>query len=629
MLIYLHKNKLLVSDTALATADNCCCNCYRKETETGDPEEPICYTFVCQQNHPGDGWVKISQGCENCGEIIECSNYTQWQIIDTNGYLYAQGPIGSSPPDQVLIDLPQPFIPLFYDAPAGPRSFKLQAKCGLNQAWHTMEEWDDTITLCGTTNNRYPQHPWLVTWLTQDPCDIARTPEGQKICEYSQPCSNLSYVAGNFDGQEWRDPDHTIAVTFTGAEDGEWTNLANWEDAGGRSPARFLPDSNSDIIIDNTVSSKPIDFIISVKSITINNNKIFAIEASCETVLCYGEIASSASNICGEPYKGKVSYSVSATLDGGILSGELIQLGVSRALFNNNSSITSNGKMIGNAKVDNLSTNEGTITGNAEFDNASRNKTGGVVEGDAVFRNGSMNTQATVEGNAQFYNDSANSFATVEGNAEFYDTSTNDSNAVVQGNATFNNSSSNMNTATVQGTSIFNTNSSNLGLCQDQATFNDNSSNALGGVCQSNDNIFNGTSTNSGVANGATFNANARNTSTGVINNAAIFNDNSENEGDADGGATFNGSSINDTDGRASGATFNTNAKNKGEVMGSAIFNGSSINDTTGTVTNNATFNDSSRNKGNVIGTATFDWPNACNDGGTAGTFIPADPTCP
>jgi len=71
-------------------------------------------------------------------------------------------------------------------------------------------------------------------------------------------------------------------------------------------------------------------------------------------------------------------------------------------------------------------------------------------------------------------------------------------------------------------------------------------------------------------------------------------------------------------------ATFNDNAFNVNIITGTAIFNGNTSNSGDGTV-GNATFNDNSVNFGTVTGTATFN-DSACNDAGTAGTFVPDPP---
>jgi hypothetical protein len=74
-------------------------------------------------------------------------------------------------------------------------------------------------------------------------------------------------------------------------------------------------------------------------------------------------------------------------------------------------------------------------------------------------------------------------------------------------------------------------------------------------------------------------------------------------------------------------ATFTGESFNYATVTGNATFNDSSEN--VGTVTGNATFNDSSRHSLTVTGTATFN-DSACNQGGTAGTFVPdPPPSCP
>lgn len=622
------------------TVSGCCYSgvelyCFEKTTNVpaGPYGEPAydCVTKICATGIPeGEtGWSQIGGpydcGCdESCSNSGNCLGYTDWKIIDQNNYVYASGDIRYEG-NALLDDLPNPFTPLFYNS-TGEKNFKLQALCSSGD-WHNIQTWNGTITLCNSLADRYPSEPFSGPWATQGDCSKRINEDGDFICDINGQSTSCPFLSPGTlgDGQAWRDPDHTVGVTFTGAVDGEWTNLANWKDANNNSPARYLPDGTTNVTIDGDVTSAPNNYNATVNILTININKKFAIAAQCVDLVCAGTI-DRPSPVCPEQF-GKITCTGSAVLNGGTLDGELIN---GEAQFNNNSTITADGVMTGSAVLDD-SDNFGTITGNAEFKNNSRNIQGGVVQGDAIFRTGSLNTQATVEGNATFYDDSSNS-STVEGNAEFWDTSTNVGidwplrNAVVQGNATFNNASANMNAATVNGESTFNDTSYNIGLCVDIAIFNGNSSNNLGGVCQS-DTTFNNSATNSGVCGTtATFNNSSRNTSTGVINNAAIFNDTSENEGDADGGATFNNSSINDSTGSVlNGAVFNTSSKNKGEVTGDGIFNNSSVNDTTGVVALNATFNNDSINKGTVISTATFN-NDACNDSGTAGTFIPDPP---
>jgi hypothetical protein len=113
-------------------------------------------------------------------------------------------------------------------------------------------------------------------------------------------------------------------------------------------------------------------------------------------------------------------------------------------------------------------------------------------------------------------------------------------------------------------------------------------------------------------------------TFSGTLTGNAAFNDSSNNSGTVTGNATFNDSSNNS--GTVTGnATFNDSSGlvNGGTVTGNATFNSGGYND--GTVGGNATFNDGTVNYGTVTGTATFTG-SACNDGGTAGTFVPDPP---
>lgn len=76
------------------------------------------------------------------------------------------------------------------------------------------------------------------------------------------------------------------------------------------------------------------------------------------------------------------------------------------------------------------------------------------------------------------------------------------------------------------------------------------------------------------------------------------------------GAAAFNGGSFLDFSSTLTGnATFNNSVISGGFLTGNATFNDTSINYGSGTVTGTATFTGS-----------------ACNDGGTAGTFVPDPP---
>lgn len=643
--LYLQNGKILIQNGALATSENCCCNdnCYRREVATGDPIDPICYQFACQNNIPeGGGWVKISTGCDNCGDNIVCADYTEWRIRDTADYLYAKGPVTQTQFGQELTDLPSaPFKPLFYDAPAGNRSFKLEALCSANNQWHVLEEWEGTITLCGatndrypTTNDRYPSRNLPGPWNLQKPCDKPRI-GGIPLC--NPPITCLQLIAGSIgDGQAWRDPDHTIAVTFTGAEDGEWTNLANWQDAAGRSPARYLPDSDSNVFINARLDNVPSDYDVTVNSLTINEGGDVYIEITTNNLLVYGRVGYISP--CDE-YRSKYGIITvngnSCVFDGGVLEGTVYASNTT-TYFNNNSYIRWEstflcggllGNLIGDAEFNTGSYNAGEITGDVVvFNNNTYNACcgsnynaqvgGGCIQANDVTFNGNSYNEGvirTTHGVVTFKNTSANRadgliLGEGYGTVKFYDTSKNTGTGNGIGDV---------------GHVYFYDSAYNDGYAAgSNVTFEDNSYN---------DGTVEYTTTNftDDSINGKN-NTNAEVKNNEINTSQANFSVRSKNKGKSFAETTFSGSAINDTTGSVSSfeVYFEGTSSNKGSVTiaeNSAIFRNSSINDTAGTVNGNASFENTSRNKGSVTGTADFTL-GGCNDGGTATTFIPDPP---
>lgn len=468
--------------------------------------------------------IAASEGCCCCASGT-CRLPTEWRIVDSadSTRIFAAGPV--SPDTGNLEQVPQPFTPIYYWQ-LGPTTYRLEVLGCNGTAWAPLTTFTMTNLMCFPPADRYPEYGWPETcWPPPPGCDCALDANGDPT-DPCIPCPNLCLgLAGT--GQEWRDPDHGQAATFHGGIDGEWTNLNNWADANGRTPAISLPGSSSTVTIDGDVTSKPTGYSAQAGIITINAGRNFSIEATCSTLQCYGTVARPASPVCANAY-GKITCTSAATFTGGRLDGELI----GDAQFLASSLVSDVGVVTGSALFDD-SDNEGTVTGNGEFDNASRNKTGGVVEGNAIFRNGSVNTQATVEGDAEFYDDSANSNGTVEGNAEFYGTSTNESNANVNGTATFNDSSFNNTTANVYGAATFNGSSYNAAHCWSTA-------------------VFTGSTQNQFLVSGnATFNGGSRNNQGAFVGGDATFNDAARNAGSVNGTATFNGSSCNEATGTA------------------------------------------------------------------------------
>ena len=512
-----------------------------------------------------DGLLGAGEGC-CCHPPEECPCLfpTEWRITDSEGHVYAKGPVVAAGGPQcetvvpALEDLPNPFSPQFYWAD-GEVGFTLELLGCNGDSWDTLDSWSATISLCD--GGRYPSQPLDGPWQPPGPgpCQCKNQQNVDDGIEECDPCPDLN--AGSGDGQAWRDPQPGTATTFTGAIDGEWTNLMNWEDANGLTPAGSLPGSGTNVSVEANVTSTAV--AITVAELTIAAGAEFSVAASAADLHCYGEIERDA--LC-EGVFGVVTVSGEAFVyGGGQNNGEIVNALVK---FSGDGLNGTEGVVTGDARFDDTSVHSGLVTGDTEvYDTA--NMQGSTVNVNATF-NGDSYNNATVEGDATF-NGSAYNLVQVDGNATFNGTSKNENGGVVAGNAIFNNSSR------------------NAGNINGVATFNGSSENEFTGTLNDDAN-FTGTAKNYGSA------------TAGDI----TFTANSENHYIA-GVSTFSGSAINATAGTVGAGTFTQTSRNEG------------------TVTVDAVFQDSATNAGDVGGNAIFS-DSACNDGGTAGTFVPDPP---
>ncbi len=493
-----------------------------------------------------------------------CRFPTEWRITDSDGNVYAKGLVVATGGPQCetvvpsLEDLPSPFTPLFYWA-TGEISFLLELLGCSEEAWDTLDSWSATISPCD--GGRYPSQPLDGPWQPPGPCRCKNQQNADDGIEECDPCPDLT--AGGGDGQAWRDPQPGTGEVFTGAIDGEWTNLLNWEDANGLTPAGSLPGVGTNVSVEANVTSTAV--AISIGELTIQAGAEFNVAASVLDLHCYGAIERD--GIC-EGVVGVVTVSGEAFVyGGGRNNGEIVNALVK---FSGDGENGQDGVVTGDARFDDTSVHSGLVTGNAEFY-------------DTATMQGS-----TVDGNAAFYNTASNEAGTVTGSAIFNNNSFNGVAGTIEGNATFNGDS--YNNALVEGDATFNGSASNLVQVDGNATFNGTSENRDSGVVQLD----------------ATFNVDSVNF--GYVNGTATFNDNACNDGGTVGSATFNGTT-----------------SNAGTVTSAATFNDSSVNAAAGLVSGSATFNDDTIHRGDVTGTATFS-DCSYNDGGAAGTFVPDPP---
>ena len=598
-----------------------------------------------------------------------CEYLTEWRIVEADGKVDPlSGPISFLNGYQMMNNVPEPWgVPHYNTVLPLSLSMKLEVDC--EGSWKTIDQWTANVKTCLSDDgggsgggDRFPTKTLAEYGCYQAPapCDCQRVNGGD--------CTDPPYPCPLVCKGSLYAPPNGAAYKFTGAIDGEWTNLKNWKDFAGVSPANQLPDANSVIVIDGNLQTIPTGTNASVDTVTVTAAGAVRIPLSTTHAEVRGIIGIGSSEACG--------------------NGVLVMAGTEAAEFKGAGYVEEGAEVTGNANFNDTSHNDGTVTLDASFTSTSflagdyaTNSGTGVVKGFGTFSGIGANNAGTVEGDATF-NNSAINYGTVQGTAYFSGATTSNyftghvegaatftngafnqatcevdaafttgaSNAfggTVQGNATFNASSnlgdvvgnatltagsSNGNSGNIQGNAVF-TDSSSSGSVVGTATFNVTGTNSgtVGGLATFNgatihagvltvNAIFNGYSHNEGTVGDATFNNNAYNNA--IVTGVATFNLTSHNDA-ANGVSTaiFNGGSINN--GAATTATFNntsSNAAGLSMTIGTATFNNTSENN--GYVSGNATFSDSSSNRGPVAGNASFNTSsyNACVLGAVAGT---------
>lgn len=253
-------------------------------------------TITFQDGKPivRDGKFGIGQSCCCRGE---CLGPTEWRIVDSGGGVWFTGDIDTvSQPNGMggfetrwrLRDFPagcaDDYAPeppwstprrLFYAATQA--TLKLEALgCG-QEDWFILH--DPTPVTFGQCE-RISMHCVFPKQSFEDlpeSCGCLFDTVGGEIRrtdpnDPSSPCVRcvINEFAPHERGNGLSHLTTDRAVTFTGAVDQEGSNLANWQDANGNSPAAALPNENSDIVIAANLTSWANSSALTVKSITIN-----------------------------------------------------------------------------------------------------------------------------------------------------------------------------------------------------------------------------------------------------------------------------------------------------------------------------------------------------------------------
>lgn len=445
----------------------CCC-------VNGTADAGIQYPWDCATA----GGVWKSGGSCNDSRCQYCLKPSEWRVLDGDDNVYLSGVIV----DSVLRGFPDPWTPEF-----NYESIELRLEVfGCDATWHVLESWNLLFDPC--VDEGYPTHTFSQPWPPPAPCDCAFDPDTDAVIEPCVPCPELTaiadpYVPSSGDApyrcNDGNNPTRGgAAATFTAAVDGEWINLANWEDGNGVSPAGSLPGADDTVTIAaGAVVSSCAGAVPSVHTLRIDGELQIEIEAV--DLVCTGFIVSI--NGCNQA-AGKVTTSRLCVFTGNAeLLGDVVPLG-EPATFRDGSRVWFGGDVQGNARFEGMAENFGTVQGDATFDGASFNSTIGEVAGNAEF-NGTTKNFGVVAGDAEFNDDAMNdgsvAVGIVGGSAQFFDTSVNG--GTVTGNAMFG-GHARMNAefagAQVLGDATFTGNSRfESGTVAGTATFNDNACN--------------------------------------------------------------------------------------------------------------------------------------------------------
>ena len=424
------------------------------------------------------------------------------------------------------------------------------------------------------------------------------------------------------------------AYSFTGAVDDEWTNLKNWSDANGNSPALALPDSSSTILIIDLVDTIPSGIQPVLDEINVG----------------YWDAPGNGS--------GNVSGQVGISLTGPAnfyVGSELLEEG---------SCASQGGHILGNCNFNQTTLLSGQVVGNVMMDEDSSITPPGEVYGSCIFNSNSRH-RGYLKGEANFYSDSKCIGGMVCGNVTMHNDS--EFGTIANGGATISCTPlgftpletdtcsydlvlldcSHANNATVCRDTYITGPSTNLNCPSFENSTTDRDlflagPNGIarqctvgrdffmsGGHTSQEINVTGHVTTTGGyfgassqiqsgpagavlnftasltdtIISGASYSADT--TTSTIFGSATLLN--SENNGIITGNVAFTGSSLNNTSGIVNGiATFSNTSHNEGTIDQGAAFYNTSENQFGSTVGGDAFFHGNSNNGGQVTGSMFF-----------------------
>lgn len=358
-LITFQNDKFVMRDGKVGTEQDCCC-------------EGVCLVLGEWRIVDSDENVWFSGDIDIVGE-------QQWWGAIYNRYRLLDFPAGCFNDTQPYPDPAFPFeAPKAYLYRSLEATLRLQV-LGCTENWFTLHQFKPfAFGQCVRINMYcgFPQSDWNPSALPErcgcfidkgtgeiiplDPNDPSPTRPCKRCVLREFAPSKFGWGLGHLTTGR--------AVTFTGAVDEEGSNLANWEDANGNSPASMFPDHTTDVVINANLTSWAFSKYMSVKSITVNNCLFQAIIAT-DTLTVNGGTIGRVTPVSEGPVNGQCPQS----------EARFVHITADTAVFNNGHN---QGTIIANSvSFLDRSVNEGRIRSDSVAIVNSVNASGGHISG--------------------------------------------------------------------------------------------------------------------------------------------------------------------------------------------------------------------------------------------------------
>ena len=318
--------------------------------------------------------------CECCTGLCICTA-TDWRLMESgtkvDGDIIVQFPVLNGAA-QVMQNSGGTWYPYWYEA-TGALTYTLEILC--EDTWVEIDTWDRNLNLCQGYNERWFEIPFDGSYdlsvLAPD-CGGCTDTDGTE----RDPIIKCILYPGGYTNDKMRGWD---AYIFLGTDDDEWTNLNNWLDFRGRTPAHRYPITGQDVfifgeVLKNSFDDQPAfgqifvgdpEWVLQGGNPTNPDGKVGI--ALIGKANFYNESELLETGNCGRvpdainPYDGGHIVGTCNFYNSSKLSGQV----VGTVAMHNSADITAPGEVYGPCFFYNTSTHHGYVEGTSNFYNSS------------------------------------------------------------------------------------------------------------------------------------------------------------------------------------------------------------------------------------------------------------------